>query len=109
MKKFFFLICLFFLIFGTYSLINQYFFSDDADIPQTLSYKHQEYVSKDFFIQTSANRPKPDFEPTADRLKGDKYGVLNGGKIFKNKKTSEIYIEDESADPSRYVLYEIKK
>lgn len=66
-------------------------------------------MSKGSFIQTSDPRPKPNFEPTTVQLKGDKYGLLNGGRVFENSKTSEIYVEKDRADPSRYILYIIKK
>ncbi|WP_261129900.1 hypothetical protein [Bacillus sp. Marseille-Q3570] len=107
-RKITFLIAFVFCLFGILYYVDEIFLASDTVIPERITFHHDTYVSKDFFIQTEALRPKPEFLPTGFIVEGEEYGSLDGGRVYQNPKTDEIFIEHEESEPPRYILYEKK-
>ncbi|MGP4081243.1 hypothetical protein ACTWQL_15150 [Pseudalkalibacillus sp. R45] len=107
-RKITFLIVFVFCLFGLFHYVDEIFLSSDTEIPERITFHYDTYVSTDFFIQTEASRPKPKFLPTGFTVEGDEYGSLDGGRVYQNPTTDEIFIEYEESETPRYVLYEKK-
>ncbi|MCF6409944.1 hypothetical protein [Pseudalkalibacillus salsuginis] len=97
-----------FCLIGLYHYVDQIFLDSDDVIPERITFHQNTYVSTDFYIQTEASRPKPEFLPTGFTVDGEEYGNLNGGWVFQNPKTDEIFIKEKESNPTRYLLYKKK-
>lgn len=74
--------------------------------PVMIQYQGETYYSKDFFFQTDGY-PTPDARDTGEKANSDA-GMLADGRIFKDLKTGELFVEDKSVKPSRWILYSKK-
>lgn len=84
----------------------QYDDSSEKEPPITIQFKGETYLSRDFYFQTDGY-PSPDARDTGEKANRDA-GMLADGRILKNIKTGELYIEDRSVKPSRWILYKKK-